>query len=232
MINHLYDVFKHWSYTNGINKNSIYFYSDPHFGDPDVAFFRCLNNVSDEEQIKRINRIVQKHDTIIFLGDIGNTDFIKKIHGYKVLICGNHDKGASNYLRSETFIRGFDSVLEAEQAKKSGEINHWRCSLSESRFIDGFIDNHLFDEVYEGPLVISEKLIISHEPIDSSYFYNIHGHVHRKTMNDENHFNVCAENINYTPISLKYIIEAGALKKVTSLHRDTIDQATERANRK
>ena len=95
---------------------------------------------------------------------------------------------------------------------------------------DKYEDNHLFDEVYEGPLFVSEKILLSHEPIDSPYALNIHGHDHSKhTYNDDRHLNVCAENIDYTPVSLKDIINSGILKKIDSIHRVTIDTATERA---
>ena len=93
MYKHLYDSFSHW-YRGG----SIYFYSDPHFNDDEMKYLR-KNYIGDDEQVKAINRKIGKKDTIVFLGDIGCIDFIRKIRGYKVLIMGNHDSGASNYKR-------------------------------------------------------------------------------------------------------------------------------------
>ena len=176
----LYDCFKHW-----IHGGQIYIYSDPHFADKDSQFFR-VNYVGDEEQVKRINSKIGKKDTLIILGDVGDKEYLKKIRGYKVLILGNHDAGASVYK---------DCV----------------------------------DEIYEGALFISEKIVLSHEPIDFPFAYNIHGHVHcAKAKNDSNHFNACAEHIDYTPISLKNLVESGVLKKIKSIHRVTIDEATAR----
>ena len=98
MINSLYDVFKSWS---GVG--SVYVYSDPHFDDEDCK----LMNPSWptlEEQIKKINRIVHKNDTLIILGDVGDERYIKQLKaGYKVLVMGNHDKGKSNYTWQNTF---------------------------------------------------------------------------------------------------------------------------------
>ena len=177
---------------NWIRGGNIWFYSDPHFKDEDVKFFR-KNNISDEEQVKRINSKVGKNDTIVFLGDIGNVSFIEKIKGYKVLVLGNHDSGTSNYL----------------------------------------MPGKLFDEVYEGPVVISEKIILSHEPLDIPYMFNIHGHVHSLIVKDDkNHFNVCAEHIDYLPISINDIIKSGKLKHIKSIHRITVDNATERKQKK
>ena len=184
MYKHIYDSFKHW-YRGG----QIYFYSDPHFNDPESKLLR-RNYISDEAQVKRINSKISKNETIIILGDVGDIEFVKKIRGYKVLIMGNHDKGASNYRRNE--------------------------------------NNGLFDEVYEGALIISEKIILSHEPLNIPHMLNIHGHVHNPCgIQDNFHINMCAENIDYTPVCLKHIIESGALRKIKSIHRTTIDNAAE-----
>jgi calcineurin-like phosphoesterase family protein len=197
----LYSCFNHWKHFN-----NIWIYSDPHFNDPDSKFFTTAYP-GDEEQVKRINSKVGKKDLIIFLGDIGDVSFISQIRGYKVLIQGNHDTGATNYIRKKTY------ALNTE-----GKV----CMIE---------DNKLFDEVYEGPIIIHEKVILSHEYLDISYFFNIHGHHHSK-LKKETGFNCCAEHLNYTPISLKNIMESGALKKVSSVHRVTIDAATERKKKK
>lgn len=47
---------------------------------------------------------------------------------------------------------------------------------------------------------------LSHAPIHPQELYrgkNIHGHVHRNTVDDLNYFNVSCENIGYKPISLQ-----------------------------
>lgn len=188
MYKHLYECFKHW-YQGG----QIFFYSDPHFGDAEMQTVRKKNNnfITDDEQVKRINSIVHKNDTIVFLGDIGDVEYIKKLKaGYKVLIMGNHDKGASNY-------------------------------------------KNLFDEVYEGPLMISDKILLSHESIKFDYALNIHGHDHSGKIDLAFlKFNVCAEKINYTPVMLKAIVESGMLKSVPNIHREVIDKASAKARKK
>ena len=198
MYKSLYDSFARWFHDG---KGQVYFYSDPHFSDDEMKHLRA-NYIGDDEQVKRINSKIGKYDTIVFLGDIGDVNFIKRIRGYKVLIQGNHDSGAVNYRRHITNV-----------------------------FIDGQIiqcdDNHLFDEVYEGILIIGPKLILSHEPINFKYGLNIHGHDHSKLyMQDDRHLNVCAENIGYTPVCLKDIVTSGVLKDISDIHRDTIDNAT------
>ena len=193
MNKHLYDKFAGWA-----SRGSVWLYSDPHFSDEEMIYLRA-NYIGDDEQVKRINSKIGKNDTLIILGDIGNVEYVKKLRGYKVLIMGNHDAGASNYRR-----KAYDD--------ESGIVK----------------DNHLFDEVYEGPLFISDKILLSHEPIMFPCALNIHGHDHSKWhKEDAFHYNVCAEHINYTPVCLKHIIESGALKAIPSIHRVTIDTATE-----
>ena len=52
----------------------------------------------------------------------------------------------------------------------------------------------VFDEVYQGPLIIGEKLILSHEPIDIVGMFNLHGHIHAMNYkNDDTHFNCCSD---------------------------------------
>lgn len=199
MYKSLYDIFRHWYRTDGVHENAIWILSDPHFNDGEMMYLR-KNYIGDDEQVKRINSKIGKKDTVIFLGDIGDISFIKKIRGYKVLIMGNHDRGVEYYKRK----------VEYEDGKIVS-------------------DNHLFDEVYEGPLIIGPKIILSHEPIASRYMLNIHGHDHSDWFrSDHPHVNLCVELIDYYPVCLKNIIESGILKEFDDIHRVTIDTATKR----
>jgi calcineurin-like phosphoesterase family protein len=182
MIKGIYDCFKHW-YHGG----SIWFYSDPHFADEEMTALR-KNYIGDEEQVRSINSKIGKNDTLIILGDIGNPEFLKQIRGYKVLILGNHDKGASVY---------------------APYVN----------------------EVYEGALTISDKIILTHEPVDVPFMFNIHGHDHSNWHGkDKMHFNMCAEAINYTPVSFSQMIKSGTFKDVPNIHRLVIDKAIRKKN--
>ena len=174
----LYKIFDHWH-----KEGTLYIYSDPHFDDIDLAA-GLSNRPSAEEQVKMINSKVGKKDTIIFLGDIGNVEWIKKIRGYKILIMGNHDAGRTNY-------------------------------------------EPVFNEIFEGPVMIGEKLILSHEPVDVPWAFNIHGHDHAGAKR-KNHLNVCADVIGYTPVNMNQFMKSGALSHIETIHRCTIDKATER----
>ena len=211
MIDSLYTPFIKWA-QNG----SVWLYSDPHFGDAEAYDFRgLLTNRTVEEldqyQVNKINKVVLKQDTLVILGDIGNPAPLKKIRGYKVLITGNHDKGASVY-------------------------------------------KDYFDEIYTGCLTITDKIILSHEPIENcpQFLFNIHGHDHNgadfinyvlkdydadipldKMVENYletikayklNKLNICAEWTNYSPVSLKMLINSGILTKIPTIHRDYLDK--------
>ena len=91
----------------------------------------------------------------------------------------------------------------------------------------------LFLEIYSGPVMIGEKLILSHEPIPNlTWAMNLHGHNHNSKSKDNNHFNVCADVIGYEPINFNQWLKQGHLAKVESLHRQTIDTATERKKKR
>ena len=179
MIEALYKPFQKWS-----EVGTIWIYSDPHFGDKELAA-GVKGRPTAEEQVKMINAKVGRKDTLIILGDIGDIEYAKKLRGYKVLVCGNHDVGHTKYAE-------------------------------------------VFDEIYAGPVFIADRLVLSHEPIMLDFAFNIHGHNHSSVIQDGKHLNVCSDMIGYTPINFNQFVKSGALAKVPSIHRVTIDKATER----
>ena len=91
----------------------------------------------------------------------------------------------------------------------------------------------VFEEVYSGPLMIGERIILSHEPLDIGWAFNIHGHNHnQKGVNKNGKLNVCADVIHYMPVNFNQFVKSGRLKEVTPLHRSTIDKATERKEKR
>lgn len=79
----------------------------------------------------------------------------------------------------------------------------------------------MFDEVYDGPLFISKKIVLSHEPVDVAFALNIHGHQHNDVYFDErknNSINLAANVIDYKPQSLQCIINIGYLSKIDDIH--------------
>ena len=234
MVTGLYNIFNRlWG------MQTIWLYSDPHFGETEEES-GLVNKPTDAEQVQRINSKVGRKDTIIFLGDIGDPTWLKSVRGYKVLITGNHDTGISNYKR-DRFQRSFDADEwqedEVYQEMKQEYPDH--CVTVE-KFYDfrrpyikwmATMDNQLCDEVYNGPLVIGPKLILSHEPIEVDGMFNIHGHVHSLVLSTDRDLNICSMNTNYIPVNLNQLMKHGLTSKVDSIHRITIDNATARKKR-
>ena len=70
MINSLYPIFRHWS-----EKGSVYIISDTHFEDSNCKLMDS-DWITPEEQVKIINSMVHKNDTLIHLGDVGKVSFV------------------------------------------------------------------------------------------------------------------------------------------------------------
>ena len=89
----------------------------------------------------------------------------------------------------------------------------------------------IFDEIYAGPLMVSEKLLLSHEPVDIDWAFCLHGHDHNSHEQRYRHLNCCADVVNYIPINFNQFLKSGRLKEIDSLHRQIIDNATVRKNK-
>lgn len=238
MIPGLYTLFQEkWA-----DKQTIWVYSDPHFGDKELAT-GIPGRPSDEEQVKLINSKVGKKDVLIILGDCGDPAMCAKLRGYKVLIMGNHDAGRSNYKRRKVSYKFPKDVFQKSETLDEMKRIYPDCQYSitegyDFRFPLGywevFADNNLFNEIYEGPLMIGEKLILSHEPLSMiPWVFNIHGHVHdRRHKNNDRHLNVCSDVINYSPVNLNQLLKNGLTSKICSVHRQTINLAKLREERK
>lgn len=110
---------------------SVYLISDTHFGDTDLRA-AYPNRPSDEKQIKMINQRCGRTDVLIHLGDIGDINCISKLRaGYKILICGNHDKGVSNYKHIKKIKRfDVDKYTKAEAVKEMKKLYpNWQITL-------------------------------------------------------------------------------------------------------
>lgn len=244
MIDSLYEDFKHWS-----AKGSVYIISDLHFGDSDCKLMD-RDWLSPDEHVTLINSIVKKNDTLIVLGDVGDVTYISKLKaGYKVLIMGNHDSGKSNYQR-RTVTTKIDNLTMERLTKKElcqliknryenystytkeySTFKNCRINIEYLPFKGNYaiVDNNLFDEVYDGALFISSKILLSHEPIYGLNFcMNIHGHDHNlENKGDTHHINLASNVCRYTPLNLGKFIKDGCLSDIKDIHRITIDNAME-----
>ena len=233
MLPGIYDSFQHW----GEKHQTVWIYSDPHFNDDELAG-GIKGRPSAEEQVKRINAKCGRRDCLIVLGDVGDVEYVRQLRAeYKVLIMGNHDAGSTNYKR-EIVKRIFDRDIHPDKAEirviMEKEFPGWAIRIEEdydfhcpfNRWI-AYADNKLFDEVYEGALIIGEKLILTHEPVEIPWLFNIHGRDHAGHKR-QNHLNVCSDVIGWEPINFTSFLKSGFGSKIQTIHRETIDNATKR----
>lgn len=239
MIPGLYAPFQKWA-----QKGSVWLISDPHFDDEETMK-KNPNWPSPIEYVSRLNKVITKNDTLICLGDCGKLNWISMIRaGYKVLIKGNHDdKGNLVYTRKMKY-----DILDKElySRKDALEIMAKKfpdCNFTITEAYDFHvpferwsitIDNGLFDEVYDGPLFISDRILLSHEPINGlSFCTNIHGHCHNyyydyTDIQGGRHLNIAADVIDWQPVELRKLIKSGLVSKLPNIHRITIDKASQK----
>jgi calcineurin-like phosphoesterase family protein len=232
MLPGIYDSFQHW----GEKHQTVWIYSDPHFNDDELAG-GIKGRPSAEEQVKRINAKCGRRDCLIVLGDVGDIDYVRQLRAeYKILVMGNHDAGASNYKRQViTRIYDQDKFTKEEVLDEMRMYFHnWKITINEScEFHAPFkrwvatADNLLFDEVYEGALIVGEKLILTHEPVEIPWLFNVHGHDHAGRKR-QNHLNVCSDVIGWEPVNFTSFLKSGFGSKIQTIHRETIDNATKR----
>lgn len=129
----------------------------------------------------------------------------------------------NKYVRkNDTFIHLGD-VGNPEYIRK---INGYKVLImgnhdqSASRF------SQYFDEIYTGPLMISDRILLSHEPIyNLDFCFNIHGHDHNNdNKGDKNHINLASNVCGYKPLNLGKWIKEGGMSKIPTIHRLTIDE--------
>lgn len=222
---------------------STWLISDPHFGEQDLKD-AYPNRPSDEELVKRINKACGKMDFLICLGDVGDLAYVSQLRAKeKWLVQGNHDLGASNYER-KVWTQKFDKEkYQKDEALLEMKRLYPNCRYSIDdgyQFTSPFeywevkADNNLFDQIFEGPVMVSEKLILSHEPIPNiAWAMNLHGHVHDGPQcSNFYHYNVALEVNDYMPINLKQLMKSGLVSNIEPLHRQIIDNATERCKKR
>lgn len=237
----LYDEFNCWQ-----EEGVIWLFSDPHFNDPESKLMNP--NWPDADTIvKNINTKVGKNDTLIILGDLGDESYVKKLKGlYKILLTGNHDRGKTNYQRNEDFVALTKEECELyrndrptliKELNKKGDFGNfidltkdeiYRCLLDD---VDSdvlvYFNNRMFDYVYDGPLFISPKILLSHEPINIPFGINIHGHSHMTENGYYNEgknagINICCDMTNFEPVRLDKLLEG---YKTQTIHEQTVERA-------
>lgn len=177
-------------------KKMNYYIADLHIGHKNILRlsnrpFKTMDQMI-EKIIENWNKTVKAEDDVYILGDVfyrydGNLkELLQKLNGHKHLIIGNHEK---QLLKNKQALYMFDSVDSYKE----------------------------ITDTLNGKTV---QIIMCHYPLAewNGYFRNsIHlfGHIHNNTTNDtyklmkkiKNAYNVGADILNFTPQTLKNVIE-------------------------
>jgi calcineurin-like phosphoesterase family protein len=167
--------------------HNVFTISDTHFGHTNILNYcdRPFKTVQDMDKyiIDKWNKTVTNDDTIIHCGDFALVpgeeirNYAQQLNGHKILIRGNHDRKGIGFFES----CGFEVIRE-------------------KYYTLGFIKDN--GEVC--------KYVFSHAPISDNLIpdemINIHGHIHNVQLSQEfqqdKHFCVSCEMIDYTPLKL------------------------------
>ena len=134
----------------------------------------------------------------------------------------------------KSIVRKSDTLIhlgDVGNAEYIDELKCYKVLLTGNHDILSKVGSH-FDEVFNGPLFIADRILLSHEPIFGleDFCVNIHGHVHGDNIPKRNHINLASDVVNYTVFNLGAEINYGILTDVVNYHRLTIDRATEKKN--
>ena len=170
-------------------KAQVFFTSDTHFNDVEKVKkhqvpFGTLEQMN-VELVRRWNSKVGPNDTVYHLGDFGDYEFVKKLNGKVVLICGKHEE--------EDFRKNFDKFRE---------------HLLELGFADVVKDGLYLDEN-----VLGERVYLTHRPVNKAQdCKTLFGNLKDLVVAQKNGFNVSVTYHYFMPISaetaaryLKYI---------------------------
>lgn len=168
-----------------MSKN-IWFCSDHHFNHKNMLVFKGNDGVSPLRPFSSI----EEHDEIIILNHNKTVQ-----PNDKVYFLGDVDishKGRSLHL-----------VARMNGKKRLILGNH--DLLTMDKYMAHFEKIMMWKEFREYNFVASH-VPVRDDQIRPANGFNVHGHVHAKTLDSKRHKNVCMEAINYTPVHLDEIL--------------------------
>lgn len=172
---------------------SVYFLGCIHFGHEWMAKHRGFqdSNHHDEHLIAQWNKTIKKKDLVWILGDItmeNQAHFYRldQLNGRKKVVLGNHDlpqdtRALLNYVETVAGVVDYKGYV----------LSHVPIHPNEISFCRGNIHAHIHEN-----------------KIDECIVSDRYGDVPTKSPTLSKYFNVDAQRINYTPISMDKITQA------------------------
>ena len=156
----------------------IYFIADTHFYHGNIIKY-CNRPFNN---VNEMNEYIMKQWNNI----VNNDDIVYHLGDFAFHV------GREKMKNLVSRLNGYKVLIKGNHDKRS--TTFWRdCG---------------FNEVYNDPIILNDKYLLSHYPVDNFSYYNIHGHTHDKPKPElyvPFSFCVSVEMINYKPISLEEI---------------------------
>ena len=140
------------------------------------------------------------------------------------------DKLKKRIHKTDTFIH----LGDIGEASYIDELKCYKILITGNHDVMSKVASH-FDEIYNGPLFIADRILLSHEPIYGleEMCLNIHGHDHggigfrySEELDHFTHINLASNICNYIPLNLGKYIKTGIISNIPNYHRLTIDKAS------
>jgi calcineurin-like phosphoesterase family protein len=196
-----------------------WFTSDWHVGHAKVLEFckGTRGHLKDLEHmhavlVENYNNTVKPEDTCFFLGDFAfkgvehAEGVLKQMHGKKILIRGNHDKGHQSLKNM-----GFDAVMDAFELKMSGlyiTASHFPLTGIKREKCEVF-RSYKEGESWHGEYKYRDGFLVIG---DRGQDIHLHGHIHSpnnglSTKICGNQYDVGVDANDLKPVSLNHIIK-------------------------
>jgi calcineurin-like phosphoesterase family protein len=168
-----------------------HFYSDPHFGHPNILKYTSRPFANTDEMdaafIARYNERVQPGEVVLWCGDCSFDlrnfpSILRQMNGHKILIRGNHDKSKGVMAKM-----GFDVVLDELVLR----IGRRTCRVSHYPYAGSSKRGDRVDERY-----------LNRRPPRHKGEVLIHGHTHSPHRRDGNMVHVGVDAWDYRPASM------------------------------
>ena len=184
------------------------------------------NWVDVDKQIEIINKKISDRDLLIVIGDPGDIKYIKEINCSKILITDSRKLCKKLYLNKKySRYLSFDEEIEYIRAENKEYVLNELLALKPQYYnvkvdtINSRVDYDcgMFDEIYDGPLMIRPHIVLSHRPVKISRGLNVHGDSFydgesKRVKDNLVWFNVTCNVLNFEPVNLEKIYYSLSIK--------------------
>jgi calcineurin-like phosphoesterase family protein len=228
---------KPMKFRDDIDIASTWVVSDTHFGHDNIVGFCHRPEDHEQVMIAEWRKVVPDDATVLHLGDLcykGNARFknltARELTGArKLLIMGNHDRQRYSFYKQSGFniVRPFAIRYGADPLLGTcdcGQFDVCDACGADPGYVVSF--SHY---AWGAP---------DDEGVMPRNHWRLHGHIHNNGYTREgfvpflrNHINLSVEQLRYTPVNLKVLLDAAIAGVYEETTQESLDEARERRDR-